>query len=68
MPKRKKTVIGVTGSFGSGKSTVTEMLQRLGARIIDADELAHAVILPGNPAYKKIVRACPLTGFPFWYR
>ncbi|MFP4473497.1 MAG: dephospho-CoA kinase [Candidatus Omnitrophota bacterium] len=33
------TVIGLTGGFGSGKTTVAEMLADLGARVIDADRV-----------------------------
>lgn len=34
--------IGITGGIGSGKSTVTSMLQAAGATIIDTDHLARA--------------------------
>lgn len=50
-------IIGVTGSLASGKSTVTRMLVRPGAKIIDADQIAHAVISPKSPVYKKIIKA-----------
>lgn len=42
--------IGLTGGVGSGKSTVAAMLQQLGAGIVDADELAHALTAPGGAA------------------
>lgn len=48
-------VIGVTGGVGTGKSTVSKMLSRLGAVVIDADELAHQAILPGRPGYRALV-------------
>lgn len=48
-------VIGVTGSFGSGKSTVSGFFKQLGARVIDADKIAHRVIRRGGGVYKKIV-------------
>ena len=48
--------MGVTGSFGSGKTTVAGMLRTMGAEIIDADSIAHELILPGKPAYREIVR------------
>lgn len=51
----KKIVLGITGSFGSGKSTVASILKGLGAGVIDADKTAHKLIMRGNPAYKKIV-------------
>ncbi len=53
--KNKKRVIGVTGIFGSGKSTVSEMLRAYGLKIIDADKLAHKYLLPGTKTYKKIL-------------
>ena len=48
-------IIGVTGSIGTGKTTVAKMLRRLGARVVDADDISHRVMEPGNPAWKKIV-------------
>ena len=46
---------GLTGGIASGKSTVAAMFRELGARIIDADELAREVIRPGSPAFAEIV-------------
>lgn len=48
-------LIGLTGNIGSGKSTVRQMLEQLGARTIDADALAHAVLLRGTPAWRLVV-------------
>ncbi|MCX7661386.1 MAG: dephospho-CoA kinase [Candidatus Omnitrophica bacterium] len=43
--KKAKFIIGVTGSFGSGKSTVAKMLRNfLNASLIDADKIAHRVL------------------------
>ncbi len=39
-------IIGVTGVIGSGKSTVSEMFAKLGARVIDADKIAHKLMAP----------------------
>lgn len=50
----RKNAIAVTGSIGSGKSTVTRMLRELGAFTIDADELARDAVRPGSAALKKI--------------
>jgi len=58
MPKQKRNkgiVLGVTGSFGSGKSTVARMFKAKGAAVIDADKLAHGCICPGSRAYRRIV-------------
>ena len=49
-------IIGLTGGIVSGKTTVAKMFKDLGAKIIDADQLGHKVILPHKPAWKKIVR------------
>ena len=48
-------IVGVTGGIGSGKTTVAEMFRRIGAVVIDADEISHQLIYPGRPAWKKIV-------------
>lgn len=37
-------VLGLTGSIGSGKSTVARMFQELGAEIIDADKVGHQLL------------------------
>ena len=50
-----KYVIGLTGTMGSGKSTVLRMLGQLGARTIDADELAHEAMTQGTTAWRAIV-------------
>lgn len=50
-------VIGLTGGIASGKSTVSGILQELGAKIIDADQVAREVVAPGQPAYRQIVEA-----------
>ncbi len=46
--------IGLTGGIGSGKSTVAGLLERLGAAIIDTDEIAHALTRPGGAAIEPI--------------
>ncbi|MDD5072792.1 MAG: dephospho-CoA kinase [Candidatus Omnitrophica bacterium] len=50
-------IIGVTGSIGTGKTTVSGMFRRMGAVVIDADEISHRLIYPGRPAWKRIVSA-----------
>ena len=53
----KKIVLGLTGSFGSGKSTVAAMFKSLGAAVVDADDIAHRIIKPRTETYKRIARA-----------
>ena len=50
-------LVGLTGGIATGKSTVTSMLRQLGARIIDADELAREIVGPGREAWREIVEA-----------
>ncbi len=50
-------IIGLTGGIASGKSTVARLLEKLGASIIDADQLARDAVEPGSPAYAAIVEA-----------
>lgn len=49
-------VIGLTGGIGSGKSTVAEMLRRLGATIVDADRIVHELQAPGMPMLETLAR------------
>lgn len=46
--------VGLTGGIGSGKSTVSAELGRLGALVIDADRIAREVVEPGTPALRAI--------------
>lgn len=39
-----KLVVGLTGKIGSGKSTVAQIFDELGARIIDVDKIGHEVL------------------------
>lgn len=52
-----KYVIGITGNIGTGKSTVLRMLEKLGAKAIDADELVHRVMAKGTPVWEAIAEA-----------
>ena len=49
-------VVGITGSFGTGKTTVAGFFRELGAAVIDADKIAHEAYRPASVAYRKIVR------------
>jgi dephospho-CoA kinase len=48
-------LVGLTGGIGAGKSTVADLLTERGAVIVDADEVARAVVEPGQPALAKLV-------------
>ena len=48
-------LVGLTGGIATGKSTVSAMLRGLGCVVIDADQLARAVVEPGEPALAAIV-------------
>ena len=53
--KDGRVLLGVTGGIASGKSTVSRMLQELGAALIDFDVLSRVVVEPGKGAWKDIV-------------
>jgi dephospho-CoA kinase len=48
-------VFGLTGGYGSGKSSVAARLRWRGLPVIDADELAREVVLPGSEGLAAIV-------------
>jgi len=50
-----RVLLAVTGGIATGKSTVSAMLEELGAPLIDFDVLARRVVEPGEPAWKDIV-------------
>ena len=47
-------IVGLTGSVGTGKSTVTNLFRDLGVYVIDWDELARSVTRPRSKAWKEI--------------
>lgn len=47
--------IGLTGGIASGKSTVSELFEKHGIPVIDADQVAHDLVKPGRPALQAIV-------------
>lgn len=47
-------LVGLTGGIASGKSSVAECWQKLGADVIDADVIAREVVEPGSYGLKKV--------------
>jgi dephospho-CoA kinase len=52
--KKRPLVVGLTGGIGSGKSTVSAIFESLGVPVIDADQLAHQLVEPGQSALDEI--------------
>ena len=48
--------VGLTGSIAVGKSFVSGVFAELGCRLLDADETARDVVLPGSPALQDLVK------------
>src|SRR6202167_1880698 len=48
--------VGLTGGIASGKSVVGDMLVALGAHLVQADRIAHQLMLPGQAVYNEVVR------------
>jgi dephospho-CoA kinase len=48
--------VGLTGGIAVGKSVVGEMFATLGAHVIQADEISHQLMQPGEPVYHQVVR------------
>jgi dephospho-CoA kinase len=48
-------LVGLTGGIASGKSTISTMLAKLGAEVIDADLVAREVVEPGTPGLKAVI-------------
>lgn len=57
---RKGLIIGVTGSFGSGKSSVSAMFEKQAkAKIIDADEITRCLLAGDKKIIKKVAKVFP---------
>jgi len=55
MKNQHKIIIGLTGNIASGKSAVAKLLQQLGAKVVDADQVARQVVEMGTPALQELV-------------
>ncbi|HEY1899159.1 MAG TPA: dephospho-CoA kinase [Steroidobacteraceae bacterium] len=47
--------IGLTGGIASGKSTVSGLFAALGVPVIDTDQIAREVVLPGSPLLARLI-------------
>jgi len=47
--------VGLTGSIGVGKSFVASVFAELGCHVLDADQTAREVVMPGSPGLTAIV-------------
>jgi dephospho-CoA kinase len=48
-------LVGLTGGIGSGKSSVSQLLERHGALIVDADAIVRELQVPGAPLVAQLV-------------
>ena len=51
--------IGITGSIGMGKTTVSSMFKKNGVEVWNADLEVHKLYENGNEGYKKIISIYP---------
>ena len=49
--------VGLTGNIATGKSHASRVFAELGARVLDADIIAHDLMRPGRETYRKVVQA-----------
>lgn len=56
---KKHLIVGLTGSFGTGKSTVAGMFRELGAFVVDADRIAHEALRIESPVYPDLAKLFP---------
>jgi dephospho-CoA kinase len=49
--------VGLTGGIASGKSTVARLFRALGIGVVDADEVAREIVLPGTPGLEAVIEA-----------
>ena len=50
-------VIGLIGGIGSGKSSVSSILNSLGVDVIDADKGGHEAYTPNSEGWRKVISA-----------
>lgn len=53
-----KYIVILTGGIGSGKTTVSNIFNKLGADVIDADIISKKILVPGSKILRKIFKKC----------
>ena len=48
-------LIGLTGGLATGKTHVGRMLEKMGCRLIQADQLGHRALAPAGAAYHPVI-------------
>jgi len=54
--KKRLVRVGLTGGFGTGKSTVLEMFRAKGAHVMDADDIVHQLFSKNAATKQAIIR------------
>lgn len=57
-------ILGVTGSIGMGKSTVTKMLHKNGVAVFDSDQAVASLLGPFGKAVPRVVESFPEAAIP----
>ena len=58
MTQNKLTILGITGGIGSGKTEVLNAIREMpNTVVVEADKLAHQLMLPGTPVYDAVIQA-----------
>ena len=52
-------IIGITGNLGCGKTTVSLMFAKRGAKLIDADAITRDLLAQGKKSIKKVAKIFP---------
>ena len=55
MNDKRPTVIGVTGTIGSGKSLVGRLLEQMSIPVIDTDKVVHDLLNGDTPTRAKVI-------------
>ena len=61
-------ILGITGSIGMGKSTASQMLEKLGVPIHDSDSGIHDLLSAKSEAWKDLTQIFPAYLYPQIYK